>query len=117
LFAANAEHGTKEPFARFVASVKAHEHKHGELMRDELLKDDPAIRIERLIKRGEDELATFADMEIRATETRMQEGTFHEADVRKAMRKKFAKGGTVWVRKGTGGFAPWTLDSFADKGH
>ena len=89
---------------------------HGELMRRELLKDDPAKRIENLVKRSEDELATFADMEIRATETRIQEGNFHEQEVRASLKKKYAKGGTVWVRDGRGGFAPWTIASFADKG-
>ena len=116
LFGQNDAHGTSEAFARLVAASRDHEYMHGELMRRELLKDDPAKRIERLVKRGEDELATFADMEIRATETRMQEGHFHEQEVRDALRKKYANGGTVWVRDGRGGFAPWTIPSFADKG-
>ncbi len=89
---------------------------HGELMRRELLRDDPAKRIEKLVKRSEDELGTFADMEIRATETRIQEGNFHEQEVRNALNQKYPKGGTVWVRDGSGGFAPWTIASFADKG-
>jgi hypothetical protein len=116
LFAQNDTHGTAEAFARLVAASREHEYMHGELLRRELLKDDPAKRIEKLVKRSEDELATFADMEIRATETRMQEGNFHEQEVRDALKKKYAKGGTVWVRDGRGGFAPWTIASFADKG-
>lgn len=115
LFAKNAAKGTSEAFGRLVASTRAHEYKHGELMRLELLRDDPARRIERLVAPGEDELGTRADMEIRETETRLQEGQFHEQEVRAAMRKQFSKGGTVWVRDGRGGFAPWTIASFADK--
>jgi hypothetical protein len=107
---------TSDTFARLVAASYDHEHMHGELMRRELLRDDPAKRIERLVKRSEDELATFADMEIRATETRMQEGNFHEQEVRDALEQKYPKGGTVWVRNGRGGYAPWTMASFADKG-
>jgi hypothetical protein len=116
LFTQNAARGTSEPFARLVAASRDHEYMHGELMRRELLRDDPAKRIERLVKGSEDELATLADMEIRATETRIQEGDFHEQEVREAMKKKYANGGTVWVRNGRGGFAPWTIASFADKG-
>ena len=116
LFAQNAAHGTSEAFARLVAASREHEYLHGELLRRELLKDDPAKRIERLMKDSEDELATFADMEIRGTETRMQDGDFHEQEVRDALKKKYAKGGTVWVRDGRGSFAPWTIASFADKG-
>ena len=116
LFAQNAAHGTSEAFARLVAASRDHEYMHGELMRREVLKDDPAKRIEKVVKRSEDELAASADMEIRATETRMQEGNFHEQEVRNALKKKHAKGGTVWVRDGRGGFAPWTIASFADKG-
>ncbi len=115
LFAKNAAKGTSEPFGRLVASTRAHEYKHGELMRLALVRDDPAKRIERLVEPGEDELATRADMEIRETETRLQEGEFHELEVRAAMRKQFSKGGTVWVRDGRGGFAPWAIASFADK--
>lgn len=116
LFGQNDAHGTSEAFGRLVAASRDHEYMHGELMRRELRKDDPAQRIEKLMKRSEDELATFADMEIRATETRMQEGNFHEQEVRNSLRKKYAKGGTVWVRDGRGGFAQWTIASFADKG-
>ena len=116
LFAQNAAHGTSEAFARLVAASRDHEYMHGELMRRELLRDDPAKRIENLVKRSEDELATFADMEIRSTETRFQEGNFHEQEVRASLKKQYAKGGTVWVRDGRGGFAPWTIASFADKG-
>ncbi|MGH7511421.1 MAG: hypothetical protein ACREOQ_00720 [Gemmatimonadales bacterium] len=115
LFAQNAAKGTSEPFGRLVASTRAHEYMHGELMRRELARDDPATRIERLVEPGEDELATRADMEIRETETRLQEGEFHEQEVRSAMQKQFSKGGTVWVRDGRGGFASWTIASFADK--
>jgi hypothetical protein len=116
LFAQNASHGTSGAFARLVAASRDHEYMHSELMRREILKDDPAKRIEKLVKRSEDDLATFADMEIRATETRLQEGNFHEQEVRNALGQKYAKGGTVWVRDGRGGFAPWTIASFADKG-
>jgi hypothetical protein len=116
LFAQNAAKGTSDAFARLVAASRDHEYLHGELMRRELLRDDPAKRIEKLVKHSEDELATFADMEIRATETRMQEGNFHEQEVRDALKKKYAQGGTVWVRDGRGRFAPWTIASFADKG-
>jgi hypothetical protein len=116
LFGQNDRHGTAEAFARLVAASRDHEYMHGQLMRNELVKDDPAMRLERVVKRSEDELATFADMEIRATETRMQEGRFHEQEVRNALKKKYAQGGTVWVRDGRGGFAPWTIASFADKG-
>lgn len=117
LFQVNKDSGSAEPFARLVAASHDHEYLHGELMRRELLRDDPAKRIEKLVQRGEDELATSAETEIRATETRLQEGTFHEQDVRNAMKKKYAKGGKVWVRDGSGGFVPWTIPSFADKGH
>jgi hypothetical protein len=117
LFEVNRKNKTSEAFARLVAASHDHEYMHGELMRRELLRDDPAKRIERLVKRSEDELATFAEMEVRATETRLQEGAFHEQDVRNAMKKKYAKGGTVYVRDGSGDFAPWTIASFADKGH
>jgi hypothetical protein len=117
LFEMNRAKKTSEAFARLVAASHDHEYMHGELMRRELLRDDPAKRIERLVKRSEDELATFAEEEIRATETRLQEGQFHEQDVRNAMRQKYAKGGTVWVHNGSGDFAPWTIASFADKGH
>jgi hypothetical protein len=116
LFNTNTAHGTSDTFAVLVAASRDHEHIHGELMRRELLKDDPAKRIERLVKNSEDDLATFADMEIRATETRMQEGNFQEQEVRAALKKKYARGGTVWVRDGRSGFAPWTIASFADKG-
>jgi hypothetical protein len=112
----NKAHGTSDTFALLVAASRDHEYMHGELMRREILKDDPAKRIEKLVKHSEDELGTFADMEIRATETRMQEGNFHEQEVRDALKAKYAKGGTVWVRDGRGGFAPWTIASFADKG-
>jgi hypothetical protein len=115
LFDTNKVHGTSDSFALLVASSRDHEYMHGELMRRELLKDDPAKRIEPLVKRREDELATFADMEIRATETRMLEGDFHEQDVRNAMKQKYGRGGTVWVRDGSGGFAKWRIASFADK--
>ncbi len=122
LFTQNAAHGTAEAFARLVAASRDHEYLHGELMRRELLRDDPAKRIEKVVKQSENELATFADMEIRATETRMQQGNFHEQEVRGALKKKYAKGGTVWVRgrtrsDGNPSFAPWTIASFADKGH
>jgi hypothetical protein len=117
LFQVNKDSGSAEPFARLVAASHDHEYLHGELMRRELLRDDPAKRIEKLVKRSEDELATFAEMEISATETRLQEGTFHEQDVRNAMKKKYAQGGKVWVHGGSGDFAPWTIASFADKGH
>jgi hypothetical protein len=117
LFQVNKDSGSAEPFARLVAASHDHEYLHGELMRRELLRDDPAKRIEKLVKRSEDELATFAEMEISATETRLQEGTFHEQDVRNAMKKKYAQGGKVWVHDGSGDFAPWTIASFADKGH
>ncbi len=117
LFQVNKDSGSAEPFARLVAASHDHEYLHGELMRRELLRDDPAKRIEKLVQRSEDELATSAETEIRATETRLQEGTFHEQDVRNAMKKKYAKGGKVWVRDGSGGFVPWTIPSFADKGH
>jgi hypothetical protein len=116
LFAINRLRGTSDTFALLVASSHDHEYMHGELMRRELLRDDPAKRIEPLVKRREDELATFADMEIRATETRMLEGDFHEQDVRNAMKQKYGRGGTVWVRNGRGGFAKWRIASFADKG-
>jgi hypothetical protein len=116
LFEKNKAHGTSDTFALLVAASRDHEYKHGELMRREVLQDDPAKRIEKLVKSSEDNLATFADMEIRATETRLQEGKFHEQEVRDALKKKYAKGGTVWVRDGRGGFAPWTIASFADKG-
>lgn len=116
LFQVNKDSGSAEPFARLVAASHDHEYLHGELMRRELLRDDPAKRIERLVKRSEDELATFAEMEIRATETRFQEGGFHEQEVRDAMKKKYSKGGTVYVRDRSGGFVPWTIASFADKG-
>jgi hypothetical protein len=116
LFAQNAAHRTSEAFGSLVAASHDHEYMHGELMRRELLKDDPAKRIEKLVKRSEDELGTFADMEIRATETRIQEGNFHEQEVRDALKQKYPKGGTVWVRDGRGGFASWTIASFADKG-
>jgi hypothetical protein len=116
LFDTNRTHGTSDKFALLVAASRDHEHMHGELMRREVLKDDPAKRIEKLVKHSEDELATFADMEIRATETRMQEGNFHEQEVRDALKTKYASGGKVWVRDGRGGFAPWTIASFADKG-
>jgi hypothetical protein len=120
LFNVNKAHGTSEPFARLIAASRDHEYLHGELIR-EALKDDPAKRIEKLAKGSEDDLATFADMEIRATETRMQEDNFHEQKVRDALKKKYAEGGTVWVRgrtrfDGTPTFAPWTIPSFADKG-
>jgi hypothetical protein len=115
LFDTNRAHGTSDSFALLVASSRDHEYMHGELMRRELLRDDPAKRIEALVKRREDELATFADMEIRATETRMLEGDFHEQEVRDAMRRKYGRGGTVWVRDGRGGFAKWRIASFADK--
>jgi hypothetical protein len=116
LFAQNGAHGTTDAFTRLVAASREHEYLHGTLMRRELLRDDPAKRIERVVKRSEDELGTFADMEIRATETRIQEGNFHEQEVRDALKRKYATGGTVWVRDGRGGFAPWTIASFADKG-
>jgi hypothetical protein len=115
LFAVNAARGTGEAFGRLAASTRAHEHMHGELMRRELLRDDPAKRLERLAKSGEDALATFADMEIRDTETRILEGGFHEEEVRRAMQRQFSKGGTVWVHNGRGGLARWTIASFADK--
>jgi hypothetical protein len=117
LFQVNKDSGSAEPFARLVAASHDHEYLHGELMRRELLRDDPAKRIEKLVKRSEDELATSAEREIRATETRLQEGAFHEQEVREAMKKKYAKGGTVYVRDRSGGFVPWTIASFADKGH
>jgi hypothetical protein len=117
LFAENASRGTSEAFARLVAASHDHEYMHGDLMRRELLRDDPAKRIEPLVKHSEDELGTFADMEIRETETRMQQGNFHEQEVRDALKQKYGKGGTVWVRDGRGHFAPWTIPSFADKGH
>jgi hypothetical protein len=116
LFDTNKAHGTSDTFALLVASSRDHEYMHGELMRRELLRDDPAKRIEPLVKRREDDLATFADMEIRATETRMQEGKFHEQEVRDALKQKYGRGGTVWVRDGSGGFARWRIPSFADKG-
>lgn len=121
LFTVNKAHGTSEAFARLVAASRDHEHMHGELMRREVLADDPAQRIEKLVKGSEEQLATFADMEIRATETRLQEGNFHEQEVRNALKKKYANGGTVWVRgrsrsDGRPSFAPWTIASFADKG-
>jgi hypothetical protein len=115
LFEVNRAKGTAEAFGRLVAASHDHEYMHGELMRRELLRDDPAQRIERLVKRSEDELATFAEKEISATETRLQEGQFHEQDVRNAMKQKYARGGTVWVHDGNGDFAPWTIPSFADK--
>ena len=116
LFEVNRAKETSDTFGRLVAASRDHEYMHGELMRRELLRDDPAKRIEKLVKRSEDELGTFADMEIRATETRIQEGNFHEQEVRNALNQKYPKGGTVWVRDGSGGFAPWTIASFADKG-
>lgn len=117
LIQVNRDSGTAEAFARLVAASHDHEYMHGELMRRELLRDDPAKRIEKLVRRSEDELAESAEMEIRATETRLQEGNFHEQEVRDAMKQKYAKGGTVYVRDGRGGFAPWEIASFADKGH
>jgi hypothetical protein len=66
LFDTNTTHGTSDKFALLVAASRDHEHMHDELMR-EVLKDDPAKSIEKLMKHSEDELATFADMEIRAT--------------------------------------------------
>ena len=116
LFEVNRANNTSEAFARLVAASHDHEYMHGELMRRELLRDDPAKRIESLVKRSEDDLATFAEKEISATETRLQDGQFHEQDVRNAMRQKYGKGGTVWVRDRNGGFARWTIASFADKG-
>jgi hypothetical protein len=121
LFQVNKDHGTSEPFARLVAASRAHEYLHGELIRREVLNDDPAKRIEKLVRPSEERLATFADMEIRATETRMQEGKFHEQEVRDALKNKYGTGGTVWVRgrnrkDGSPTFAPWTIASFADKG-
>jgi hypothetical protein len=115
LFRENDKHGTAKDFARLVAASHDHEYNHGELLRNEVLKDDPANRIERLVQSSEDELAKFADMEIRATETRMQEDNFHEQDVRNALKPRYGAGGTVWVRDGRGGFASWTIASFADK--
>jgi len=117
LFEVNRAKKTSEAFARLVAASHDHEYMHGELMRRELLRDDPAKRIETLVKRSEDELATFAEKEISATETRLQQGQFHEQDVRNAMKQKYAAGGTVWVHDGSGDFASWTIASFADKGH
>jgi hypothetical protein len=116
LFEVNRAKRTSEAFARLVAASHDHEYLHGDLMRRELLRDDPAKRIESLVKGSEEELATFAEMEISATETRLQKGRFHEQDVRNAMKQKYAQGGTVWVHDGSGGFAPWTIPSFADKG-
>jgi hypothetical protein len=116
LFEENRVRGTSEAFARLVAASHDHEYMHGDLMRRELLREDPAKRIEPLVTSSEDELATSAEKEIRATETRLQEGNFHEQDVRNAMKQKYAKGGTVWVHDGSGDFAPWTIPSFADKG-
>jgi hypothetical protein len=120
LLAVNAAHGTSEAFARLVAASRDHEYLHGELMRREVRRHDPAQGIEALVKRSEDDLRTFADMEIRATETRMQEGNFHEQEVRDALQKKYPNGGIVWVRGRTGddgspSFAPWKMTSFADK--
>jgi len=117
LFEVNRAKKTSEAFARLVAASHDHEYMHGELMRRELVRDDPAKRIEKLVKRTEDELATFAEMEISATETRLQQGQFHEQDVRNAMKQKYAAGGTVWVHDGGDDFASWTIASFADKGH
>jgi len=117
LFEVNRAKGTFEAFARLVAASHDHEYMHGELMRQELQRKDPAKSIESLVKRSENELAYFADNEISATETRLQQGQFHEQEVRNAMKQKYSQGGKIWVHDGSGDFAPWTISSFADKGH
>lgn len=116
LFDVNRQKGTIAAFRTLVASSRAHERMHGTLIQKIVLAENPSKRIEALVSSSEDGLVTFADMAIRATQTNIQEGDFHEQDVRRAMAKDFAGGGTVWVRNGGGGFAPWTIASFANKG-
>ncbi len=81
-----------------------------------VLAENPSRKLESLVSSSERTLKDNADMTIRATETNIQEGHFHEQDVRKAMAARFSKGGTVWVHDGRGGFAEWTIASFASKG-
>jgi len=124
LYDENRKQGPLADFETLVASTRAHENRHARLIQEALLEDDPAKRIEALVKRDKDNLVTMADMEIRSTETEIKKDDFHEKEVRsflrtiknKAGRSLYSSGGLVWLRDGCGGFDKWAVPSFADKG-
>jgi len=117
LHAINRQHNTYPAFLKLVASCRDHEKMHGTLIQKALLAENPSKKIETLVNSSEEALATFTDMTIRATETNIQEGDFHEQEVRNALAAKYGKGGLVWVHNGSGKFAKWAIASFANKGN
>jgi len=117
LHAINRQHNTYPAFLKLVASCRDHEKMHGTLIQKALLAENPSKKIETLVNSSEEALATFTDMTIRATETNIQEGDFHEQEVRSALAAKYGKGGLVWVHNGSGKFAKWAIASFANKGN
>lgn len=116
LYAINRQHNTYSAFLKLVASCRDHEKMHGTLIKKALHAENPSKKIEALVDSSDEALATAANMTIRATETNIQEGKFHEQEVRSALAAKYREGGLVWVHDGRGGFASWAIDSFADKG-